>query len=91
MVGAGNREVVRRGGGHILWQAHCFLRVRRVSVDVQIFVVGAGNRKVASCGGGECRCDIGIGVWAGVVWRGRNRRNCLAELLDVFARMGLPA
>ena len=46
--------------------------VRVGGVDAQIFVAGAGNREVASCGKGESRCDIGIGVWAGVVWRGWN-------------------
>ena len=36
-------------------------------------MAGAGNREVVSCGRGECRCHIGIGVWADVVWRGWNR------------------
>ena len=60
VLGAGNREVVRCGGGHNSWQAQYFVRVW--GVDALIFVAGAGNREVASCGGGECRCDIWIGV-----------------------------
>ena len=42
-----------------------FARVR--CVDAESFVAGAGICEVVSCGGGECRCDIGIGVRAGVV------------------------
>ena len=44
-------------------------------MDAERFVAGAGNREVVSCGRvrGECRCNIGIGVWADVVWRGWNR------------------
>ena len=30
------------------------------------FLVGAGNCKAATLGGGECRCDIGVGVSAGI-------------------------
>ena len=65
VAGAGNREV-RCDGGDISWQAQYFMRVRRV--DAERFVAGAGSREVVSCGRGACRCDIGIGVWAGVVW-----------------------
>ena len=60
VAGAGNREVARREGGDISWQAQYFVRVRRV--DGERFVAGAGNREVVSCGRGECRCHIGIGV-----------------------------
>ena len=60
VAGAGNREVVRRGGGHTSWQARYFVCVG--GVDAERFVAGAGNREIASCGGGECCCDIGIGV-----------------------------
>ena len=42
-------------------------------------------------GGGECRCDIGIGMSAAVVFEGPGLQNCLAELLDVIALMRLPA
>ena len=71
VAGAGNREVARCDGGDISWQAQYFVRVIRV--DAERFVAGAGNREVVSCGRGECRCHIGIGVWADVVWRGWNR------------------
>ena len=37
VAGAGKREVARCGGGHVLWQAQCFVRVG--GVDVQIFVL----------------------------------------------------
>ena len=70
-AGAGNREVARCDGGDISWQEQYFGRVRRV--DAESFVAGAGNREVVSCGGSKCRPDIGIGVRAGVVWRGWNR------------------
>ena len=36
---------------------------------------------VASCGRGECRCDIGIGVRAGVAWKAG-----IAKLLGRGAR-----
>ena len=71
VAGAGNREVAMCDGGDISWQAQDFVRVRRV--DAERFVAGAGNREVVSCGRGECRCDIGIGVRAGVDWRSWNR------------------
>ena len=71
VAGAGNREVARCDGDDISWQAQDFVRVRRV--DAERFVAGAGNRGVVSCGRGECRCHIGIGVCAEVVWRGWNR------------------
>ena len=60
VAGGGNREVARRDGGDILWQAQYFVRFRRV--DAERFVAGAGNREVVSCGRGECRSHIGIGV-----------------------------
>ena len=47
VAGAGSREVARRGGGHISWQAQYFVRVG--GVDAQVCVAGAGNREVASC------------------------------------------
>ena len=71
VAGAGNREVARCDGGDISWQAQYFVRVRRVGAES--FVAGAWNREVVSCDRGECRCDIGIGERAGVVWRGWNR------------------
>ena len=69
VAGAGNREVAMCDGGDISWQAQDFVRVRRV----ERFVAGAGNREAVSCGRSERRWDIGIGVCAGVVWRGWNR------------------
>ena len=53
-------------------------------VDAQFFVAGAGNREVAR---GECRCDFGIGVWAGVACGGWSRKT----VLDVCASMALSA
>ena len=44
VAGAGNREVARCDGGDISWQAHYFVRVRRV--DAERFVAGAGNHQV---------------------------------------------
>ena len=43
---------------------------RKDSWQVQGIV---SHREVVSCGRGECRCHIGIRVWADVVWRSWNR------------------
>ena len=90
MAGAGNREVARRDRGDISWQAQYRVRVRRV--DAESFVANAGHREVVSCGRGECRCDIGIGVRAGVVWRDWNRETAWwGCVMCVCAPMGVSA
>ena len=40
--------------------------MRAGGVEVE-FLWQAGGREVETFGGGECRCDIGIGVWAGEI------------------------
>ena len=50
----------------------------------------AGNREVARRGGGECHCDMGIGVWAGVVWRGWNRESAWQGCLMCVLRWSFP-
>ena len=80
-------------GGFEVWK--CDFHGRRstlcaLDVWTKFFVAGAGNREVASCGGGECRCDIGIGVCAGVVWRGWNRKTAWQGCLMCVLRWSLP-
>ena len=79
VAGAGNCQVARCGGGHVL--GACWRSGRAK------FVAGAGNREVASW----VEVNVARHRDLSCCLEGLESRNCLAWLLDVCAPMWLPA